>query len=218
VRGTAVTAAGILVHNATPEDCARYQELLAKGIDALNQAERAEFDRLVVELVDESLTKLVIDPTGDWARIRLTPRHFMASYIDEDPTFSRLWQQAHETLLAGNNVYSRAATMNNPTMQELNAAFKYISETFNNLVEAETGRRLASTHHWNYFRRMYPEQVLDSRNLVPTYSRSIHDAMHWATQSWESVDTFSIQVYLNSPEWAWPYLRPILVQHIRSVQ
>jgi hypothetical protein len=44
-----VSEAGILVHNADP-DCELYQALLAKGLHNLNEAEKADFDRLYDKL------------------------------------------------------------------------------------------------------------------------------------------------------------------------
>ena len=62
----------------------------------------------------------------------------------------------------------------------LDEAFRAVNQRFLQAYRA-AGNSVAETHHWNYPRSNFPEQVLAPRNLVPVPDRLTHDLIHIAT-------------------------------------
>lgn len=103
----------------------------------------------------------------------------VGAMIADDATHLRLWTQAESTVArsAQDNIYKRwlaavqDGTVVNWTNADLHKVYKSLWDEYKVLARAE-GIDVATLHHWNYNKNLYPQQVVDPRNLMPVYGQA----------------------------------------------
>ena len=118
----------------------------------------------------------------------LTPGDFGAGTIMDDPALHRMWIDAMKSAASSSrsNGYTRYLKIlesgKQPTLRQLERAFGAVNQRFQKAARA-AGYTVAETHHWNYDKMTYADQIVDPRHLVPTESRDQHTDMHRQTTS-----------------------------------
>jgi hypothetical protein len=104
---------------------------------------------------------------------------FRGPMIADDPAHLELWLQA-EAKAAGSardNIYKRwlaavkDGTVSNWSSSDLQKVYKSLWDEYKVLARAQ-GIDVATIHHWNFNKDLYPEQVVDPRNLMPVYGQA----------------------------------------------
>jgi hypothetical protein len=118
----------------------------------------------------------------------LRPSNFGLKTIAEDPATLGMWNDAMRSAFNSprpNAYKTYLEALHNgqtPTKKMLDDAWKVVNGNFMESYRT-AGNQVHSVHHWNFNRNDFPTQVFDSRNLVPTPTKQVHDAIHAATTS-----------------------------------
>lgn len=131
--------------------------------------------------------KLAGEPGSEGVRLMnrgLRPSDFgnngyRGNMIADDATHLDLWTQAEAKVArsARDNIYKRwlAAVKDgsvvNWSNDELHNVYKSLWDEYKELARAQ-GIDVATLHHWNYNKSLYPYQVVDPRNLMPVYGQA----------------------------------------------
>jgi hypothetical protein len=122
------------------------------------------------------------------AQAGLRPSNFGLRTIAEDPAALRMWNEAMRSAANasrpnGYTRYLQAVDRGDPiSKQMLDEAFQAVNSRFLESYRG-AGNQAYAVHHWNFNRNVFPDQVLDPRNLVPVPNRAVHEAIHRATSS-----------------------------------
>jgi hypothetical protein len=104
---------------------------------------------------------------------------FRGSMIADDPVHLDLWVRAEASLVHSPraNVYKtwlaavQDGSVTSWSSKQLQRVYGAVWDEYKELARAQ-GIDVATIHHWNYNKDLYPYQVVDPRNLLPVYGQS----------------------------------------------
>lgn len=103
---------------------------------------------------------------------------YRGNMIADDPVHLQLWTEAEAKIARStqDNIYKqwlaavRDGTVVNWSNADLHRVYKMLWDEYKELARAQ-GIDVATLHHWNYNKNLYPTEVVDPRNLFVVYGQ-----------------------------------------------